>query len=297
MGPLRAVSWGELLWDRFPDGDRLGGAAANVAHHARALGAQASLVSCVGRDERGTRALEQMRARGVDVSCVRIDDSAPTGSVQVRIVGDQPSFRMSQVAAWDRIALTPATEAVIADADVLFYGTLAQRTPLALGALSQVLQAPGPLRVCDVNLRPPHLTRSAVERCILAAQVVKMNEQEREDLAVLLQCRDVISRLFEAGQARVVAVTRGAEGAELYLPTQRLFDAGVAATAGGDAVGAGDAFTAVLGLGLARGLEPLAVLERANRYAAWVASHPGAMPEAPDFAKELFASTPVGGQP
>ena len=27
------VIWGELLWDRFPDGDKLGGAPANVAWH------------------------------------------------------------------------------------------------------------------------------------------------------------------------------------------------------------------------------------------------------------------------
>jgi fructokinase len=32
------VGLGELLWDLFPDGKQLGGAPANFAYHARALG-------------------------------------------------------------------------------------------------------------------------------------------------------------------------------------------------------------------------------------------------------------------
>src|SRR5262245_59375770 len=38
MGAVTILVWGEVLWDRFPDGDRLGGAPANVAWHLGQLG-------------------------------------------------------------------------------------------------------------------------------------------------------------------------------------------------------------------------------------------------------------------
>ena len=41
---------GEVLWDVFPEGKRFGGAPANFACHAQALGTNTHMVSCVGRD-------------------------------------------------------------------------------------------------------------------------------------------------------------------------------------------------------------------------------------------------------
>ena len=54
------ISWGELLWDLFPDGPRLGGAAANLAYHLARLGRPAQLVSRVGNDELGRRAVSEL---------------------------------------------------------------------------------------------------------------------------------------------------------------------------------------------------------------------------------------------
>jgi fructokinase len=49
----RVAGIGEILWDRFPDGDRLGGAPANFAFHAAQLGASAQIVSRIGNDRDG----------------------------------------------------------------------------------------------------------------------------------------------------------------------------------------------------------------------------------------------------
>lgn len=284
------MCWGELLWDRFVDADRLGGAAANVAYHARSLGAETALVSCVGDDALGARALSEMQAHGVDVTQVRVDPRAATGSVQVRLVDGKPRFTLEQSAAWDRIELTQPARLLVQQADVLYYGTLAQRTALARGALSDALGIAGPLRVCDVNLRPPHVSRAAVELCVLSAHVVKMNEDERDDLSELLGSADIVTTLFDHGVARVIAVTLAEQGAELYVPGRRLRADVTPANAGGDPVGAGDAFTSVLGLAAQLGLTPEHMLACANRYAAYVASQPGAMPPPPTFARELLTA-------
>src|SRR5882672_68772 len=100
----RFIAWGELLWDLFPDGERLGGAAANLAYHAKSLGAEALLVSRVGSDERGRRALGELTERGVDVRAVQIDEDAPTGTVRVALQHGEPSYEIASAVAWDRIA-------------------------------------------------------------------------------------------------------------------------------------------------------------------------------------------------
>ena len=46
------VGLGEVLWDLLPSGKQFGGAPANFAYHAKAFGAKAHVVSCVGDDSR-----------------------------------------------------------------------------------------------------------------------------------------------------------------------------------------------------------------------------------------------------
>src|SRR5215217_7955526 len=78
------VIWGELLWDRFPDGDRLGGAPANVAWHLGQAGGWPQLVTRVGDDDDGRRACEAL-SQLVDTELVQIDPERATGEVTVRI--------------------------------------------------------------------------------------------------------------------------------------------------------------------------------------------------------------------
>lgn len=289
------VSFGELLWDVYPDGPRLGGASANLAHHAAQLGCESLLVSRVGRDELGRRALESLERSGVDVSAVGVDDAHPTGEVQVEFVQGEPRFTIRGNVAWDQVRCPPEARERIRRADVFCFGTLAQRTPLVRGELRQLLevlelQGGGPVRLLDLNLRPPfidaELTRAALER----AEVVKLNEEELSALAELFELAPEASGcperwLFDFPNLRLVALTRGARGARLFTRDAEVDHPGYPSS-GVDPVGAGDAFTAVLARELARE-SPLAVIaDRACRYAAWVASEPGAQPTPPD---ELLA--------
>lgn len=284
----RLVAWGELLWDVFPDGRRLGGCAANVAYHAACLGDRAQLVSRVGSDARGREALDTLAAAGVDVSLVGVDDDAPTGAVTVSVEDGEPRFGVVEQAAWDRIEATPAVRAALGGADVLCYGTLAQRTPLASRALDQALEAATPacLRLCDLNLRPPFVTHAAVEQALAHADAVKLNRQEARRLEELFGVADAARWLLEERGIELVAETRGRAGCRLLCRGASAEHPGVAAQPGGDAVGAGDAFTAVLAHHLARRRDwtgPLLAraAEAANRWASFVASRRGAMPAIP----------------
>ena len=50
---MKVTSFGEVLWDDFPEGKVLGGAPLNVLVRLRALGADASIISRRGDDADG----------------------------------------------------------------------------------------------------------------------------------------------------------------------------------------------------------------------------------------------------
>jgi fructokinase len=279
------VCWGELLWDLFPDGPRLGGSSANVAYHAAALGERAVLVSRVGRDELGDQAVRSLGEAGVDVSLVQIDKERPTGTVRVQLDDGEPRFSIVQQTAWDRIDCSAAVVEALQGASALVYGTLAQRTPLGFGALRQALEhtVPGCVRLCDINVRPPFLHAEVVDAALDRADAVKLNESEARTVAELFGVHDVVAWLLQERGVGLVALTRGAGGCRLSTRTATCEHPGypITDTAVGDRVGAGDAFAAVLASGLARGTELGTLAERANRYAGYVASQRGAMPPVP----------------
>ncbi|HWE84474.1 MAG TPA: hypothetical protein VG267_05990 [Terracidiphilus sp.] len=58
MEPRLILGLGELLWDLLPEGPRLGGAPANFTVMAGRLGSRAAILSRIGRDDLGRRAVE-----------------------------------------------------------------------------------------------------------------------------------------------------------------------------------------------------------------------------------------------
>src|SRR4029079_17803648 len=100
----RVVVWGEVLWDRFPDGDQLGGAPTNVAWHLARRGVAVALVTRVGDDDDGRRAVAALGAAGVDVSLVQVDAERATGEVVIEVdAAGEPRYRLVPGRAWERI--------------------------------------------------------------------------------------------------------------------------------------------------------------------------------------------------
>lgn len=81
---LRPIIVGEVLFDQFPDGQRvLGGAPFNVAWNLQGLGFAPLLVSAVGSDDAGREVRSRMEAWGMDTSGLQRSAQWPTGRVQV----------------------------------------------------------------------------------------------------------------------------------------------------------------------------------------------------------------------
>jgi fructokinase len=117
------------------------------------------------------------------------------------------------------------------------------------------------------------------------ANVVKLNDAELAILADILGWKaegdELIEHLLQKFSLRLVAVTRGANGAVLTSTSGERSDLAGRSSTIVDTVGAGDAFTAALTIGMLQGL-PLEVINAwASRVAEFVCTQSGAAPELP----------------
>ena len=76
---LSIAGVGEALWDVFQHNEEFGGAPANFVSHCSMLGERGFLVSAVGTDQRGRRALERMTELGVNLEYCAVIDGMETG--------------------------------------------------------------------------------------------------------------------------------------------------------------------------------------------------------------------------
>ncbi|TMQ18774.1 MAG: carbohydrate kinase [Deltaproteobacteria bacterium] len=277
--------WGELLWDRFPadrGGPQLGGAPTNVAWHLALAGGWARLISRVGDDVDGRRALARLDGL-VDTSLVQVDPERRTGEVTIELVAGEPRYTLHAGRAWERIACTAEVEAALREAGVFIYGTLSQRTAEGLAAWQRAVHAAraGALKVYDANLRPNDQATHAIAAALEHADLVKLNDREVGQLRAVMGWDDPVAalRAMTRGRPRIVVVTHGAAGSTIYpLDGAPIEIAAVPAAPGGDNVGCGDAYLALLVFGMTAGWDLTASGRAASRWAAAVAGVRGATP-------------------
>lgn len=281
---FRVIGIGEVLWDVLPTGPQLGGAPANFACHARQLGAQALVITRIGRDVPGKKIAERFDEMDIKDGVLQMDDRLPTGIATVALDGaGVAQFSIKENAAWDNLKLTTESLQAVRSADAICFGTLAQRNSVSAATIQKLVEAtPVPaLKVFDVNLRHPFYSEDGIERSLKIANVVKLNEQELSILSKMYglhgDTNQKITRLVRLFEINVVALTRGADGSLLYqdnnwsdLPGRRI--------AISDTVGAGDAFTAALVMGLLSQFSLDEIHRIATEVASFVCSQPGATP-------------------
>ena len=295
---------GEVLWDFLPDGRKLGGAPANFAYHARALGADGCLISRVGDDALGKEILETLEKLGVSIAGIAVDPTYPTGTVSVELTSDgQPCFTIHEGVAWDHLQLDPSLMSSIAEADALCFGTLAQRGEPARSTIRQLV-AHSPetaVRVFDVNLRQDFYSRDVLNASSELANVVKLNDAELPIVARLLELRgsprEQMKALLDQYELRLVACTCGAQGSILFNGAEWCDIPGLPAKVV-DTVGAGDSFTAAITLGMLAGWNIEKLGRVANEIAAYVCSRAGGTPPLPPNLRTYFEeSRPATSSP
>ena len=286
------VGIGEILWDLFPQGPRFGGAPANFTCSASELGGDRFLVFMVGnigRDALGKRAIQSLQDHGVDTSHVSFVDRA-TGQVNVRLNDGQAVYEFADDAAWDHLTWSNDLERLGERTNAVCFGTLGQRSEPSRNTIRRFISsAPRDcLSICDINLRSPFYDDAVIHESLMLANVVKLNDDELPIVASSCglsgTAGEIITQLVNRFDLQVVALTHGSAGSVLFRDRE-ISQRPAVDTSVVDTVGAGDAFTAALAIGLLDGHDLDQIHRTASRVAAFVCSRSGATPKIPKSAR------------
>jgi ribokinase len=244
-----------------------GGKGANQAVAARRQGSEVTLVAAVGDDSEGRASLDDLRARGIDVSAVQLLPGAPTGTAVVLVADDGENLIVVDPGANAALGEDWVRERVaLADPGVV----VAQlEVPLTcVRAAAEAFTG----RCFILNPAPMPSTRADLDALLGQVDVLVPNRPELAqlagaDLPVTLDEVDLCAR--QLGFAGNLVVTLGSEGAAVYGAggRRRLAHLPAAAVEVVDTTGAGDAFCGVLADRLARGVAVIEAVEQATRVA------------------------------
>lgn len=295
------LSFGEILYDIFPSYRRLGGAPFNFAYHMYAFGFPATLISRVGEDADGREILDFLKNR-LDAGAIQHDSGHKTGRVLVEVdAKGVPDFDIVEDAAYDFIEYDSAVEAATNGGPALIYfGTLAQRNAVSRSTLEKVLsQNKGATGLYDMNLRQNYFSVEILERSLTACNLVKLNNDELQICKSLFRKQgsdeSFVDFLMERYDVGWVCLTKGAQGSELFHSSGRFTADNVPKQSVVDTVGAGDAYTAVLALGVLSGWSPETILDRATEFAGAVCALQGAIPDEAAFYDPYLPWITEGG--
>jgi fructokinase len=292
--PFTVVGLGEVLWDLLPTGPQLGGAPANFAYHAAALGADATVVTRVGDDDRGRGVIERFEQMNLRREAVQIDPVRPTGTVAVSVdEGGVAHYEFPDNVAWEKLAATKVALRAVRGAHAVCFGTLAQRSATSRATIQQLVAtaADDALKIFDINLRLNFYTREVIEQSMRLANVLKLNDEELSVLTALFSLQGTVRQRLEwLGRTfglRIVVLTSGPLGSLIHqegnwsqMPPQPVRVV--------DTVGAGDAFAAALAIGVLNGLGLDEVHENAANVARYVCTESGGTPRLPGTLLRKF---------
>jgi fructokinase len=280
---LKAVAYGEVLWDVFANEKKIGGAPLNVALRMKTLGCDVAMISCVGNDEDGKAIIDQVKSLGLETNAIMQTENFATGLVNVTLnERGSASYEISYPSAWDKIVLNDFAKKVAADADVLIYGSLVCRDEVSRQSLEELLQTQA-YKVFDVNLRKPHYSYEILEQLMHSANFIKFNDEELLEISAAMHSpftglEENMHFIAERTKVTAMCVTKGKHGALLMWEGKIYENAGYPVEVA-DTVGAGDSFLAALITSLLTGKSPQTAIDFACAVGALVAGAPGANPE------------------
>jgi len=261
-----------------------GGKGGNQAVAAARLGAQVSMLGCVGADANGAQLRAGLEAEGID--CAAVETGREATGVAL-IVVDDASQNAIVIVAGSNGEVTPETiarhEAVLAAADVVIcqletpldtvQAALATARRLGKTVILNPAPATGPLPAEWLPLID-YLIPNELEAATLTGLPVGSPEEAATAAAVL-----------RAAGARNVLITLGPRGVQAALEgaAPALYDAPKVKAV--DTTAAGDTFIGGFAAQLAQGASVDAAIRFAQRAAALSVTRAGAQPSIPTWAE------------
>ncbi len=286
---MKALVFGEILWDIIAGEEHLGGAPLNFAAHVKQCGQDSAIISCLGNDKLGNEAYRLVKDLGVDVSFIQKSD-VRTGFVPVTLKDGQPDYIITRDVAYDYIDSNQLDHDKIATFDFFYFGSLIQRNQVSRQSLYAILDQHQFKEVFyDVNLRKDSYNQSIIEQSLDHCTLLKVNDEE---VSVLSEMLFGEAQGFEAfgksvcthyPQIKFVIITAGGDGCFVFdgealteIPTEPIQVV--------DTVGAGDSFSAAFACVYSETKDTIEAARVANKVGGFVASSRGPIPR---YSEEL----------
>jgi len=290
MNKITAI--GEILFDVYPDSEKLGGAPLNFLYHVHKFAGAGNIISRIGNDEPGKEILQFLENCNISSNYIQIDQHHPTGTATVKLnERNEPSFTIESNTAYDFIEANNDLHKLIEEStDCLYFGSLAQRNDVTRNTIHS-LMGKNIKYFCDLNIRQNFFNKDIIVKSLSAADILKVNIDELKLLNDLVikenfDLEKTSFRLKDEFNIELLAITGGAEGS-ILIREGDIDKFKVDPIKAIDTVGAGDAFASVLCLGYLNGWELPAVNKIANFFASEICMIEGALP-ADDKVYEKF---------
>ena len=288
--------YGTILFDHMREGYFIGGCHTNVAVHCAKLGLDTTMISCVGQDQLGEKAVRWMSSLGIHTEYVRVDASHPTGTVEVDLSDPlDPKYLLLDDVAYDYLQLDPSQLESLGkqEFDFLYFSTSEQRHRRNTDTLCRLLDTVKVRNVfLDVNIRKDCYTIPMVLASLEKADIVKANEEELDFLVMHALGKKPeradeetnVRAVMQRYSIRMVIITRGSRGASVYEKDRRI-DRDAIPVSVVDAVGAGDGFSAAFLQKYGQTGDTQEALQAGIRMGSFVS---GCRSATPDYTEELM---------
>ena len=182
---MKILSFGEILWDIYPDRKCIGGAPLNFAAHLAKHGERVYMLSAVGDDALGHEAIACLGKWGCSAKYVSVLKDRPTGCCLVTLDEQSvPGYELLPDVAYDHIPLKTVSDRF----DLLYFGTLALRSDENFAVLKRLLRENAfPEILVDVNVRAPFCSKASVRFSAERATVLKISAEELPVVADYLE--------------------------------------------------------------------------------------------------------------
>lgn len=291
---LKAVSFGEILFDVFEKEKKIGGAPLNLALRTKSFGLDVAMISAIGDDKDGKELKKHIEENGINFKSIITDPNHKTGVVQVFLdERGSATYDITFPSAWDFIKINDEIKNIVQEAEIFFFGSLACRNDVSKNSLLDLLRSNDNMfKVFDVNLRAPHYKNEVLEELMKKSDFIKFNDDEILEIASKMGfssglLEENIWYIAEKTNTKSICVTRGKHGSILLWEGNIYFNDGYTVEVA-DTVGAGDSFLAALITKLVDGKSPQFSLDFASAVGALVASQHGANPKINDSEIDYF---------
>jgi len=132
----KVVCFGEVLYDVYPDGKRIGGAPFNVAAHLKQLGNESYIITRIGEDGNGSELISAIGGYTIPTDTVQIDNRLPTGIVNVTLDQEgKATYDIKEPSSWDNISASKKDLTLVTEAEAFVFGSLACRSSRSRSSL------------------------------------------------------------------------------------------------------------------------------------------------------------------